>query len=388
MVGACKVIAQRFRHVAAKEDAACVFDLVQHAEGVLHAHLQMFRCNDVAGFNGLVQVGAEDDLAVVVHAGAGDGGTGQLRDLHLQLRLHGLGQLRAVGDEDRACQFVVLGLTQQVRRHPCRVAAAVGQHQNFAGACDHIDAHLAEYLALGGGNVDVAGANDLIHRRDALGAVGESRHSLCAAGLEDLGHACGGSGGKDDRVHPAVLSGGGGHDDFGHACHLCRDHVHEHGGGIGRRAAGHIDTGLFNGGIFLAQHDAGLVVHHKILVHLLAVEALDVGGGFAQRFEEVGVHARKGFVDLFLRHLQGIDLRAVKFQRIILQGIVAPGAHIGNDAVHHVLHVLFRADIAVQNLFGPELVKVIQLDHFASSLFCSSARSFSSMVSISACLNW
>ena len=48
-------------------------------------------------------------------------------------------------------------------------------------------AHLAEHLALGGGNVDVAGANDLIHRRDALGAVGESRHSLCTAGLEDLG---------------------------------------------------------------------------------------------------------------------------------------------------------------------------------------------------------
>ena len=122
--------------------------------------------------------------------------------------------------------------------------------------------------------------------------------------------------------------------------------------------------------------------------HLLAVEALDVGGGFAQRFEEVGVHARKGFVDLLLRHLQGIDLCAVKFQRVILQGFIAPGAHIGNNAVHHVLHVLFRADIAVQDLFGLQLVKVIQLDHFASSLFCSSARSFSSMVSISACLNW
>ena len=388
MVGACKVIAQRFRHVAAKEDAACIFDLVQHAEGVLHAHFQMFRCNDVAGLDGLVQVGAEDDLAVVVHAGAGDGGTGQLRDLHLQLRLHGLGQLRAVGDENGACQFVVLGLTQQVCCHPCGVAAAVGQHQNFAGACDHIDAHLAEYLALGGGNVDVAGANDLIHRGDALGAVGESRHSLCAAGLEDLGHACGGSGSKDDRVHPAVLAGGGGHDDLGHTCHLCRDHVHEHGGGIRCRTAGHIDTGLFNGGIFLAQHDAGLVVHHKILVHLLAVEALDVGGGFAQRFEEVGIHVRKGLVDLLLRHLQGIDLCTVKFQRIILQGIVAPGPHIGNDAVHHILHILFRADIAVQDLFGLQLVKVIQLDHFASSLFCSSARSFSSMVSISACLNW
>ena len=34
------------------------------------------------------------------------------------------------------------------------------------------------------------------------------------------------------------------------------------------------------------------------------------------------------------------------------------------------------------------LADITPEDHFASSLFCSSARSFSSMVSISACLNW
>ena len=250
-----------------------------------------------------MQVGAEDDLAVVVHAGAGDGGTGQLRDLHLQLRLHGLGQLRAVGDEDRACQFVVLGLTQQVCCHPCGVAAAVGQHQNFAGAGDHIDAHLAEHLALGGGNVDVAGAYDLIHRRDALGAVSQRRHGLCAAGLENFGHSGGGGSGQNDRVHLAVLPGGGGHDDLGHPRHLGGDNVHKHGGRVRRRAAGHIDTGLFNGSIFLPQYNAGAVVHHKILVHLLAVELLDVLRRLPQGLEEIRVHARKGFVDLGLRHL-------------------------------------------------------------------------------------
>ena len=102
MVGACKVIAQGLGHIAAQEDASRVFDLVQHPEGVLHADLQMLRRNDVAGLNGLVQVGADDDLPVVVHAGAGNGGTGQLGDLHLQLCLHGLGQLRTVGDKNRA----------------------------------------------------------------------------------------------------------------------------------------------------------------------------------------------------------------------------------------------------------------------------------------------
>ena len=83
-----------------------------------------------------MQVGADDDLPVVVHAGAGNGGTGQLGNLHLQLCLHGLGQRRAVGDKNRAGQLVVLGLAQQICRHPGGVAAAVGQHQDLAGAGD------------------------------------------------------------------------------------------------------------------------------------------------------------------------------------------------------------------------------------------------------------
>ena len=123
-------------------------------------------------------------------------------------------------------------------------------------------------------------------------------------------------------------------------------------------------------------------------MHLLAVKALDVGSRLPQRFEEVGVHIGKRFVDLGLRHLQILNFGPVKFQGVVFQCFVAPGAHIGDDAVHHVLHVLFGADVAVQDFFGLQLVEVVQLDHFASSLFCSSARSFSSMVSISACLNW
>ena len=150
---------------------------------------QTSRCSGammLAGLDGLAQVRADDDLAVVVHAGPGDGGAGQLGDLHFQLGLHGLGQVGAVGDEDGACQLVVLGLTQQVGGHPGGVTAAVGQHQDLAGAGDHVDAHLAEDLPLGGGDIDVARADDLIHGRDGLGAVGQRSHGLCAACLEDL----------------------------------------------------------------------------------------------------------------------------------------------------------------------------------------------------------
>ena len=113
----------------------------------------------------------------------------------------------------------------------------------------------------------------------------------------------GGGSGQNDRVHLAVLPGGGGHDDLGHPCHLGGDDVHEHGGRVRRRAAGHIHTGFFNGGVFLPQYDAGVVVHHKILVYLLAVELLDVLRRLPQGLEEIRVHARKGFVDLGLCHL-------------------------------------------------------------------------------------
>ena len=86
--------------------------------------------------------------------------------------------------------------------------------------------------------------------------------------------------------------------------------------------------------------------------------------------------------------MQVFDLRAVKFQGVVLQGIIAPGAHVRNNGVHHVLHVLLGADVPVQNFLRLQLVKIIQPDHFSSSCLCKVSRSFSSMVSICRCLNW
>ena len=282
----------------------------------------------------------------------------------------------------------MLGLTQQVGGHPGGVTAAVGQNQDLAGACYHVDAHLAKDLPLGSGDIDIARADDLVHRRDALGAVGQRGHGLCAAGLEDPGHACGGRSGEDDRIDFTVLTGGSGHDDLRNARHLGRDDVHQDGGRIRRRAARDVDTRLLDGGVFLAQHDAGLVVHHKIFMHLLAVEGLDVGGGLPQRFEEIAVHIRKGFFNFLLRHLDVIQLGTVELEGVFFQGLVAPGADIGNDAVHHVFHILLRADVTVQYLFGLQFIEVIQLYHFFSSFAARVARSFSSISSISRCLNW
>ena len=42
--------------------------------------------------------------------------------------------------QDALRQFVVLGLGEQVHRHPVGRRAAVGQHQDLARAGDHVDA--------------------------------------------------------------------------------------------------------------------------------------------------------------------------------------------------------------------------------------------------------
>ena len=62
----------------------------------------------------------------------------------------------------------MLGLAQQIGGDPVRIVAAIGDHQNFRRPGDGVDADLAEHFALGGRDIGIAGAHDLVHGRDAL----------------------------------------------------------------------------------------------------------------------------------------------------------------------------------------------------------------------------
>ena len=86
-----------------------------------------------------------------------------------------------------------------------------------------------------------------------------------------------------------------------------------------------------------------------------------------QRIAPEPHHLRPVEIEEALHLLAG--QRLVDWAGELLQRLVAPGADIGNDAVHHVLHVLFRADIAVQNFFGLYFIKIIQANHWASASF-------------------
>ena len=81
----------------------------------------------------------------------------------------------------------------------------VGDDEDLGRPGDHVDADAPEDPALGGGDKGVAGAGDLVDRRDGFGAVGQRRNRLRAADAVDRSSTPGESGGEQDqRVHLAV----------------------------------------------------------------------------------------------------------------------------------------------------------------------------------------
>ncbi len=70
-------------------------------------------------------------------------------ELRLDRRFDIRRQFEIVGDQDRLCAGVMLGLRQQVCRDPIGIAGLVGENENFRRPGDHVDADLAEHQALG-----------------------------------------------------------------------------------------------------------------------------------------------------------------------------------------------------------------------------------------------
>ena len=95
-------------------------------------------------------------------------------------RFDGAAELGVVGHQDRLGGGVVLGLRQQVGGDPFRVVVLVGDDQHLGGAGDAVDADGAEHLPLGGGDIGVAGADDLGDGRDASRCRRRAPPTACA----------------------------------------------------------------------------------------------------------------------------------------------------------------------------------------------------------------
>ncbi len=79
----------------------------------------------------------------------------------------------------------MLGLGEHVGGEVAGVAVG-GDDQDLGGAGDEVDANFAGEEFLGGGDVDVAGADDAVGFGDGFGAEGEGGDGLRAAHVEDM----------------------------------------------------------------------------------------------------------------------------------------------------------------------------------------------------------
>ena len=139
--------------------------------------------------------------------------------------------------------LVVLGLGEQVGGDPGRIVVAVGDHHHLRRARHHVDADLAEHLALGGGDIGIAGADDLGDGRDALGAVSERGDRLRAARRDRSRSTPASSAATSTSGLSAPFGAGTTMTMRGTPATLAGTRVHQHRARIARRAARHVEAG-------------------------------------------------------------------------------------------------------------------------------------------------
>ena len=245
---------------------------------------------------------------------------------------------------------------EQVHRHPVGGRRAVGQHQDFRRAGDHVDAHRAEHALLGAGDVGVAGAGDLVHLGHRRRAVGQRGHGLSPADGEGAAHAGHIGGGQHPRIFFAPGRGHD-HDDLADTGHMGGNGVHQHRRRIRRLAAGHIDADAVERRDLLAQQRAVLVAVAPAfaagLFLRLVVSANPPGSGLQGISLGGGNRLERGFQfglrEFKLGHRSGAQ--PVKAGGVLQHGRIAALLHIGQD----VGHPLFDLGVGVGRPVQPGL---------------------------------
>ena len=70
----------------------------------------------------------------------------------------------------------------------------------------------------------------------------------------------------------------------------------------------------------------------------MAVECTDIGGGFFQNLDHMGIGSGKSFIHLCRRNLQTVGGTAVKAGRKTLKGSIAVCAHFANNILYDIAH--------------------------------------------------
>ena len=161
-----------------------------------------------------------------------------------------------------------------------------------------------------------------------------------------------------------------------HAGHLCRDGVHEDGGGVLRAAAGHVDRGGGHGRHLHAEHRAVRAGGEPGLLALALVEVADLVARLRERGEELRRHGVERAGEHLVGHAEGVRAGAVEAQAALAHRRVAARADVVHDllgSLHDLGRQRARAAVEVR-LREPAAPLENDLPHDALPSLATSAR--------------
>ena len=243
----------------------------------------------------------------------------------------------------------MFGLAQQIGGDPCGIARAIGDDQNFRRASHHINADNAIQLTLGLCDPGIAGASDDIHAANALCAKGKGGNGLRPANPPDFIHA----GQMRRREHQRVnlsLGRRGDHHKPLNTRDARRNGVHQHGGGIGRPPAGHIDTSGINRPPARTQPHARCIGHVAVgglLLCMIGANTLcgEIKGG-AQTSVERGIGGRT-----VVKADLPIQIMSIKSARVIGDGRITFLLHPRDNGRNIARHIGIGFTPGIDQLF-------------------------------------
>ena len=223
----------------------------------------------------------------------------------------------------------MFGLGEEVGGDHRRVSGPVGDNEDFRRAGELVDSDLTEDLPLRLVDEGIAGADDLVDARDALGTEGHRRDRLRAADAEDAVSPREMTAGDHRRMGVRRQAG----HDLVHLCHLRRYDRHDRCGEKRIPPSGNIATDPLDGDDAVAEKEATerFDVERQDGRELRLGKRTDVG----DRKLSVGAHLRIEGVDggfaLVRCHLEASEIDLVESEREPLDSRIAFRSHGRHD---------------------------------------------------------